>query len=297
MQGLGSLPQAARARVDGHVQRASKARRRMEKRTRRAQKQALALVKRAHGVKRRADDLRKRTRRRSALAHRAVYRRYNTRFRGTYAARLDRVPSRDELPEVLNRRGLVGEGAEIGVKLGKYSEWLLEHWHGARLISIDPWLEDAPENYLDRANVAQEEQDRFHRSTLERLARFGDRSVVWRATSVEAAARVPDGSLDFAYIDARHDHASVLEDLEAWVPKVRPGGIVAGHDYIDGAQVQGDFGDFAVKPAVDEFFAARGIPVHATQGREPAEMFPTWIVEVPAAGAQRTDAQAAASAR
>jgi hypothetical protein len=48
---------------------------------------------------------------------------------------------------------------------------------------------------------------------------------------------------------------------------------------------------------VDEFFAARGIPVHATRGREPAEMFPTWIVAVPAAGAQRTDAQAAASAR
>lgn len=289
MQGLDSLSHAARGRLDGRLQRARKARRRMQKRSRRAQKQALALVKRAHGIKRRANDLRKRTRRWPAHTHRAAYRRYNTRFRRTYAERLDRVPSRDELPEVLNRRGLVGEGAEIGVKLGKYSEWLLDNWRGARLISIDPWLEDAPESYRDRANVAQAEQDRFHRETVERLARFGDRSVVWRTTSVEAAAGVPDGSLDFAYIDARHDYASVLEDLEAWLPKVRPGGIIAGHDYVDGELVQGDFG---VKPAVDEFFGARGIPVHATEGREPAEMFPTWIVEVPAV-VERTEAQAA----
>ena len=103
-------------------------------------------------------------------------------------------------------------------------------------------------------------------------------------TSVEAAARVSDHSFDFVYIDARHDYESVKEDLEAWSAKVRPGGILAGHDYVDGDLPQGEF---YVKSAVDEFFGARGIPVHSTEGPSAVEMFPTWVVEVPEAGIDR----------
>ena len=43
------------------------------------------------------------------------------------------------------------------------------------------------------------------------------------------------------YIDARHDYESVKEDLEHWLPKVKLGGIVAGHDYVDGDFRQGRF--------------------------------------------------------
>ena len=35
------------------------------------------------------------------------------------------------------------------------------------------------------------------------------------------------------FIDARHSYDAVLEDLNAWWPKIRPGGILAGHDYVD----------------------------------------------------------------
>jgi predicted O-methyltransferase YrrM len=45
-----------------------------------------------------------------------------------------------------------------------------------------------------------------------------------------AARRYADASLDFVFIDAAHDTASVLKDLEAWWPKIKPGGILAGHD-------------------------------------------------------------------
>jgi hypothetical protein len=213
----------------------------------------------------------KRTRRRA-------WRLYNRRFRRTYSTSLARVPDRDEIPAVLNRRGLTGQGVEIGVKLGRYSDVLLRSWQGEKLISIDPWLEAEPDEYVDHANVDQDQHEQFYRRTKELLARHGDRSEIWRATSVEAAGRVPDRSLDFVYIDARHDYDSVLEDLEAWFPKLRPGGLMAGHDYADGEFRQGVFG---VKSAVDQFFGARGIPVHATEGRAPVEMFATWLVEVP----------------
>ncbi len=49
--------------------------------------------------------------------------------------------------------------------------------------------------------------------------------------SWEVAAKYEDGSLDFVFIDGDHSFESVSKDIAAWLPKVRPGGIIAGHDY------------------------------------------------------------------
>ncbi|MEA2348584.1 MAG: hypothetical protein QOG62_2371 [Thermoleophilaceae bacterium] len=199
------------------------------------------------------------------------------RFRRHYSRSLARVPDRDEIPVVLNRRGLTGRGVEVGVKVGRFSDLLLSNWDGEQLISIDPWLEAEPDAYVDRANVEQGRHEEFYGRTCETLAPYGPRSQIWRMTSLEGASRVEDATLDFVYIDARHDYDSVRQDLEAWFPKVRSGGIMSGHDYADGQFAQGDFG---VKRAVDEFFGARGLTVHATDGRPPVEMFASWLVEV-----------------
>ena len=52
-----------------------------------------------------------------------------------------------------------------------------------------------------------------------------------KKTSVEAAKDFEDGSLDAVYIDAEHDEASVREDIQAWRPKLKPGGLLCGHDF------------------------------------------------------------------
>lgn len=49
--------------------------------------------------------------------------------------------------------------------------------------------------------------------------------------SVEAAAKFAPRSIDFVFIDAAHDFDNVMADIAAWLPKVREGGIIAGHDY------------------------------------------------------------------
>jgi len=64
-----------------------------------------------------------------------------------------------------------------------------------------------------------------------------------------------DGSLDLVFIDADHSEESVLRDLQAWLPKLRPGGILSGHDY--GAPHHP-----GVKRAVDRAFAESAHPVH-----------------------------------
>lgn len=52
-----------------------------------------------------------------------------------------------------------------------------------------------------------------------------------RKTSLEASQDFLDGSLDAVYIDAEHDEESVRADIRAWLPKVKKGGIFAGHDF------------------------------------------------------------------
>lgn len=65
-----------------------------------------------------------------------------------------------------------------------------------------------------------------------------------RKASLEAVNDFEDNSLDFVFIDASHAYLDVKEDLKAWWPKVKKGGVFAGHDYKHWA---------GVKKAVDEF--------------------------------------------
>ena len=195
--------------------------------------------------------------------------------RPTYTRSLRVIPSRLELPFVLNARELTGTAVEVGVDEGIFSEYLLQYWHGQRLISVDPWLEMPPDQYADTCNVPQASMEEKYESAGRRLAPFGDRSAVWRQTSIEAADRLARGSVDFVYLDARHSYEGVTEDLQAWFPLVRPGGLMAGHDYNDGVFVEGVHG---VRSAVDEFFGARAIPVRHTYTDVPTT---SWIAQVP----------------
>lgn len=51
------------------------------------------------------------------------------------------------------------------------------------------------------------------------------------AVSWEAAKFYEDRSIDFLFIDAAHDKDSKVKDIKAWLPKIKHGGVMAGHDY------------------------------------------------------------------
>ena len=50
-------------------------------------------------------------------------------------------------------------------------------------------------------------------------------------TSLEAADLFENNSLDFVYFDTNHSFSYLTQELKKWYPKLKPGGILAGHDY------------------------------------------------------------------
>lgn len=132
--------------------------------------------------------------------------------------------SRDDLPCYFKDRGYK-TGAEIGVFKGEYTEKFCQE--GLEVYGVDPWLAYSG---MGGTFERQKRMDRIHNEAKERLANYENVHLL-KTTSMEAVRRFEDNSLDFVYIDGDHDFRHIAEDLYEWAKKVRPGGIVSGHDY------------------------------------------------------------------
>lgn len=108
------------------------------------------------------------------------------------------------------------KGAEIGVDRGRFSEYMFKVIPDLELLCVDPW----------RWKLRGASR---YKSTVERLKE--KQATIIRKTSLEASLEIPDGSLDFVYIDGDHTFDFVMTDLIVWGQKVREGGIISGHDY------------------------------------------------------------------
>lgn len=49
--------------------------------------------------------------------------------------------------------------------------------------------------------------------------------------SQDVFSKYADETLDFCFIDGSHEYEDVKKDIQAYLPKVKKGGILAGHDY------------------------------------------------------------------
>lgn len=120
-------------------------------------------------------------------------------------------------------------GVEIGVERGWYAEVLCKANPEATIYGIDPWRVYA--GYRDHAQgYTQPELDTYRAEATERLAAYPNHRIVPKFSG-QAVYDFEPASLDWVYIDGNHAYYSVLFDLEEWSHKVRPGGIIAGHDF------------------------------------------------------------------
>jgi hypothetical protein len=116
---------------------------------------------------------------------------------------------------------------------GDFSAKILHVANPRELHLIDPWrFDDSRPSawYGGAAAQGQKDMDEIAASVRRRFE--GDsRVVIHRAASAECAHLFRDGFFAWVYIDGDHTYHGALDDLEAYAPKVKPGGILAGEDY------------------------------------------------------------------
>lgn len=159
---------------------------------------------------------------------------------------LNTITKRDQLPKLFNELGFT-TGAEIGVERGKFSEVLCrDNPNMVKLYCIDPWFPYEG----NRRGGGKEKQMAAFEEAKERLEKYPVEMI--RCQSMETINSFSENSLDFVYIDGNHDFDYVMQDLIEWAKKVRPGGIIAGHDYYH-------FHNSGVIEAVDAYILAHGV--------------------------------------
>ena len=177
--------------------------------------------------------------------------------------------TREQFPELLRNLGYE-IGAEIGVAQGDHAEHLLRNWSGSLLL-VDCWRKQDWAIHCDSgALITDEDHEQNYQRTLDRMRPFGTRAALVRKFSIEAASSIKDGLLDFVYLDANHSYKAVCADLAAWYPKVRSGGLMSGHDFVDSGN------PFGVKSAVMEFIAGFPVDLYVSN-----EEWPTWYWRKP----------------
>jgi hypothetical protein len=181
-----------------------------------------------------------------------------------YLESKERIRERVDLPKLWEQRGYK-VGIEVGVYEGEYSEQILKSW-GGTLHLVDPW-EHIP-GMRDMHNKSTKEFRKVFANCQARMQPFGNRCIIHEGTSQEIVDNFQDLSLDFVYIDA--DHTKAGEDFRLWFPKVRVGGMLAGHDFLD---AQWKIGDFTVRSDILKLEGQMGFRVGLTY-----DSFASWYV-------------------
>ena len=125
-------------------------------------------------------------------------------------------------------------GVEVGSWVGYTASEMLDNIPGLSLLCVDTFDGTDSDICGEIAKQAAREtgDPRIIENTFRKnMARFGERVAAIKGRSNDAAQTIDDGSLDFVFIDAGHEYMEVKSDIKAWLPKVKPGGLVLGHDY------------------------------------------------------------------
>jgi len=169
---------------------------------------------------------------------------------------------RENLGKLLNDRKLKCRAIEIGTHRGYFAEKFLAIWGGKELCCVDPWT--IPDGYETQAKYlsgnGKDREDDYEWS--KRMAeRFKPRVTLIRKLSVEALALFDNDYFDFVYLDGDHREDAVRLDLDVWFEKLKPGGIIAGHDIISGAAGEDDWG-IGIRKAVGDFATINNLNIY-----------------------------------
>lgn len=165
----------------------------------------------------------------------------NVQISEMHISNLKAVKNREALLSLLPKNAIV---AEIGVDKGEFSEMIIRTTCPKRLHLIDTWNS---ERYPD--SLSNQVEEKFKMEIIKKQIEIN------RGLSTEVGLAFRDGYFDWVYIDTDHSYLTTKAELELYSKKVRPGGIIAGHDFITGNWIKGI--KYGVKEAVYEFCVSK----------------------------------------
>ena len=127
---------------------------------------------------------------------------------------------------------------EVGVQKGILAKKSLDIWKSCTEYKlVDLWGKE--EGYTEPGTDTAADKDTNLKQARFRMKPWVEPQMnppkveffVTRSTDV--SKHLTDHYFDYIYLDARYDYCAVKEDIEHYWPKLRPGGIIGGHDYID----------------------------------------------------------------
>jgi predicted O-methyltransferase YrrM len=122
------------------------------------------------------------------------------------------------------------EIVEIGSYCGGSTEIIASVFKKSKINCVDPWqkyVEDCSVYDLDRQELELKEAEMIFEQVIQQYPNVTKN----KTTSSDYVKNVLDQSIDFIYIDGNHQYSSVKEDIFNWLPKIKRGGVLSGHDY------------------------------------------------------------------
>lgn len=115
---------------------------------------------------------------------------------------------------------------EVGTYLGESASVFSRYFK--KVVTCDPWVLSFMQTYV-------QDGEKLHLDDLYRRLNYnlrGTKNVEFiRAPSTILANSLKDHSVDMVYIDAWHRVIPCTVDILSWLPKVKYGGVLSGHDY------------------------------------------------------------------
>lgn len=149
-----------------------------------------------------------------------------------------------------------GTIVEVGIFKGKSTAVMMPIavQNNTQFYAIDNFFGGLDEN-SPASKIQRTQGDKVMQEFISNMKKLGiNRTdyVLWKLDSISAALNFPNDSIDFVFIDSDHAYESVKKDIETWYDKVKPGGILGGHD----------FNNHDVRRAVDGFCQTKKLSIN-----------------------------------
>lgn len=165
----------------------------------------------------------------------------------------------------------VDVAVEVGTYKGEFAVSMIDRLDPEKFYAVDPLKLYPGMNSNPGYEFARQ-------SLLDQLAEKVEHTMnvrghkLIRETSEVASQQFDDDSIDVVYLDADHSYKGCRNDIDYWFPKVKPGGILAGHDYCNGNVAKGHV--YGVIQAVAQLVDEYDLELFVTDEMN----FPSWMV-------------------